>query len=132
MFGSCKNISRKYSIFRKCYFSERKMFSCVWLHFKKNFGKYFLVFGKEKGRGKTQKNTDKTQKNTARDRDRRGASRSTVRSREAPFASITISRSIDRRGASQSTARSVLHDRRRACELSRSPLRVPSSGNHLK
>ena len=44
-FGSCKSISGKYSIFRKCYFSERKMFSCVWLHFKKCSGKYFLVFG---------------------------------------------------------------------------------------
>ena len=44
-FGSCKSISGKYSIFRKCYFSERKMFSCVWLHFKKCFRKYFLMFG---------------------------------------------------------------------------------------
>ena len=26
-------------------FSERKMFSCVWLHFKKYFEKYFLMFG---------------------------------------------------------------------------------------
>ena len=40
-FGSCKSISRKYSIFQKCYFSERKMFSCVWLHFKKMFRKIF-------------------------------------------------------------------------------------------
>ena len=31
------------------------MFSCVWLHLKKNFEKYFLVFGKEEGRDKTQK-----------------------------------------------------------------------------
>ena len=45
MFGSCKSISGKYFIFRKCYFSERKMFSCVWLYFKKIFGKYFLMFG---------------------------------------------------------------------------------------
>ena len=44
-FGSCKSISGKYYIFRKYYFPERKMFSCVWLHFKKCFGKYFLVFG---------------------------------------------------------------------------------------
>ena len=44
-FGSCKSISRKYSIFQKCYFSERKMFSCVWLHFKKCFEKYFLMCG---------------------------------------------------------------------------------------
>ena len=27
------------------YFQERKIFSSVWLHFKKCFGKYFLVFG---------------------------------------------------------------------------------------
>ena len=33
------------------------MFSCVWLHFKKIFEKYFLVFGKEEGKDKTQKNT---------------------------------------------------------------------------
>ena len=45
LFDSCKSISGKYSIFQKCYFSERKMFSCVWLHFKKCFEKYFLVFG---------------------------------------------------------------------------------------
>ena len=44
-FGSCKSISEKYYIFRKYYFPERKIFSCVWLHFKKCFGKYFLVFG---------------------------------------------------------------------------------------
>ena len=44
LFGSCKSIFGKYFIFCKCYFSERKMFSCVWLHFKKCFEKYFLVF----------------------------------------------------------------------------------------
>ena len=45
-FGSCKSISGKYSIFRKiCYFPKRKMFSYVWLHFKKCFGKKFLIFG---------------------------------------------------------------------------------------
>ena len=50
MFSSCKSISGKYSIFRKCYFPERKMFSCVWLHFK-NFPKnifWFLEKKKEK------------------------------------------------------------------------------------
>ena len=36
---------RKINIFRKCYFPEKKIFSCVWLHFKKCFGKYFLMFG---------------------------------------------------------------------------------------
>ena len=45
LFDSCKSIFGKYSIFQKCYFSERKMFLCVWLHFKKCFEKYFLVFG---------------------------------------------------------------------------------------
>ena len=45
MFGSCKSIFEKYSIFQKCYFPKRKMFSCVWLHFKKCFEKYFLMFG---------------------------------------------------------------------------------------
>ena len=52
MFGSCKSISGKYSIFRKCYFPRRKMFSCVWLHFKKFSEKYFLVFGEEEGKDK--------------------------------------------------------------------------------
>ena len=63
------------------------MFSCVWLHFKIFFEKYFLVFGKEvgkeEGRGKTQKNPDKPRR-TRRDlRDRRRdlGSRSTARSR---------------------------------------------------
>ena len=46
VFGSRNSISGKYSIFRKCYFPERKMFLCVWMYFKKFFEKYFLVFGK--------------------------------------------------------------------------------------
>ena len=48
MFGSCKSISGKYSIFWKCYFPERKMFSCVLLHFKKFSEKYFLCLEKKK------------------------------------------------------------------------------------
>ena len=52
MFGSRKSISGKYSIFRKCYFPEKKMFSCVWLHFKKFSKKYFLEFGEEEGKDK--------------------------------------------------------------------------------
>ena len=60
MFGSRKSISGKYSIFRKCYLPERKMFLCVWLYFKKFFEKYFLVFRK------CYKEKDKTRKtNTA-------------------------------------------------------------------
>ena len=55
VFGSCKSISGKYSIFQKCYFPKRKMFSCVGLHFQKFFKKYFLVFGKEEGKDKPRK-----------------------------------------------------------------------------
>ena len=62
VFGSCKSISGKYSIFRKCYFSEGKMFSCVWLHFKKFSEKYFLVFGKEEGKDKPRKTRTKPRK----------------------------------------------------------------------
>ena len=60
VFGSRKSIFEKYFIFRKCYFSEKKMFLCLWLYFKKIFKKYFLVFGK------CYKEKDKTRKtNTA-------------------------------------------------------------------
>ena len=45
MFGSRKTISGKYSIFRKCYFPERKTFSCVWLSQNSFYGKLILVFG---------------------------------------------------------------------------------------
>ena len=73
MFGSCKSISGKYSIFRKCYFPERKMFSCVWLHFKKISKKYFLVFGEEEGKDKsrqTQMKEKTARSRYSRDRDR--------------------------------------------------------------
>ena len=49
-------------------FPKRKMFSCVWLHFKKFSGKYFLMFGKEEGK-------DKPKKNIINDRDPRSRSR---------------------------------------------------------
>ena len=47
-FGSCKSISGKYSIFRKCYFPERKMYSGVWLPRNSFYGKSILVFGSYK------------------------------------------------------------------------------------
>ena len=62
VFDSCKSISGKYFIFRKCYFPERKMFPCVWLHFKIFSEKYFLVFGKEEGKDKSRKTQATTQK----------------------------------------------------------------------
>ena len=45
VFGSCQSIFGKYSIFWKCYFSERKMFSCVWLPQNSFYGKLIPVFG---------------------------------------------------------------------------------------
>ena len=45
VFGSCKSISGKYSIFRKCYFPERKIISCVWLSQNSFYGKLISVFG---------------------------------------------------------------------------------------
>ena len=83
------------------------MFPCVWLHFKKFSGKYFLVFGKEEGKHKSRKtqattqiqSDDKSSPTTApsiaiRDRDRRrdrdlaffARSRSMAQSREASIA----------------------------------------------
>ena len=68
VFGSCKSIFGKYSIFRKCYFSERKMFTCIWLHFKKFSEKYFLVFGKEEGKDKPRKTRTKPRNKIINDR----------------------------------------------------------------
>ena len=45
VFGSRKSIFGKYSIFRKCYFPERKTFSCVWLSQNSFYGKLISVFG---------------------------------------------------------------------------------------
>ena len=80
-------------------FPKRKMFSCVWLHFKKFSGKYFLMFGKEEGK-------DKPKKNIINDRDPRSRSRdqrcelATVRSRDRRVA----------RSRSRSKARSRSRD----------------------
>ena len=57
MFGCCKTFSGKYIFSGNANFRKRKIFPCVWLHFKKIFGKYFLVFGKEEGKH----NPEKTQ-----------------------------------------------------------------------
>ena len=47
------------------------MFSCVWLHFKKFSGKYFLVFGKEEGKHKSKKHKPQPRKKIINDRDLR-------------------------------------------------------------
>ena len=100
------------------------MFSCVWLHFKIFFEKYFLVFGKEvgkeEGRGKTQKNPDKPRR-TRRDLgDRR---------RDLAFVSIAIGAN----GASREiTRRDLAFFLSLVLPLRELSLRVPSSGNHMK
>ena len=94
MFGSCKSISGKYSIFRKCYFPERKMFSCVWLHFKKIYEKYFLVFGEEEGKDKSRQTQMKEK--TVRSRYLRDRDRTARRSRRQ-LRSIVTSGVIDER-----------------------------------
>ena len=47
-FGSHKSIFRKYFIFWKCYFPERKMYSGVWLPRNSFYRKSILVFGSYK------------------------------------------------------------------------------------
>ena len=54
VFGCCKTFSGKYIFSENAIFRKRKMFPCVWLHFKKFFEKYFLVFGKEEGKHKSE------------------------------------------------------------------------------
>ena len=66
-------------------FPKRKMFSCVWLHFKKFSGKYFLMFGKEEGKDKPKKNiiNDRNPRSRSRQRDlAKARSRLTARSRD--------------------------------------------------
>ena len=72
------------------------MFPCVWLHFKKFFGKYFLVFGKEEGKHKSRKTQATTQKKINND------------DKSSPTTAIVISPSSRDR------------DRRRDCDLARS------------
>ena len=115
------NIATK-NCFRLCLvrvkaFPEKKMFSCVWLHFKIFFEKYFLVFGKEvekeEGRGKTQKNPDIPRRTrhdlaidgTISDHDQRKRCFARSRSRRRDLAkrrSRTVLRARSRRAISRS------------------------------
>ena len=61
MFGCCKTFSGKYIFSRNANFQKRKIFLCVWLHFKKFSGKYFLVFRKEEGKHKSENTKQKPQ-----------------------------------------------------------------------
>ena len=66
--------SRKYIFSGNANFRKRKIFPCVWLHFKKFSGKNFLVFGKEEGKHKSRKKHKpqprKKSRSTAREEDR--------------------------------------------------------------
>ena len=64
VFGCCKTFSGKYIFSGNANFWKRKIFPCVWLHFKKFSGKYFLVFGKEEGKHKSRKTQATTPKKT--------------------------------------------------------------------
>ena len=68
VFACRKTFSGKYIISGNANFQKRKIFPCVWLHFKKFFEKYFLMFGKEEGK-------DKPKKNIINNRDPRSRSR---------------------------------------------------------
>ena len=62
MFGCCKTFSGKYIFSGNANFWKRKMFPCVWLHFKKFSGKYFLVFGKKEGKHKSENTSHNPEK----------------------------------------------------------------------
>ena len=62
VFGCCKTFSGKYIFSGNANFWKRKIFQCVWLHFKKFSGKNFLVFGKEEGKYKSRKHKPQPRK----------------------------------------------------------------------
>ena len=105
MFSCCKTFSGKYIFSGNANFRKRKIFPCVWLHFKKFFGKYFLMFEKE---GK-----DKPKKNIINDRD--------LRSRRRDLAiDASRDRAVDRDlGRRRDRDRRVASSRRRSrdCDL---------------
>ena len=97
------------------------MFSCVWLHFKKFSGKYFLMFGKEEGKDKPKKNI--TNDHDPRSRSRRrdlainGAISRSTRREIAPLIAISVEGEIAinctisrRRDLTKARSRSTLHE----------------------
>ena len=114
--------------------AERKIFSCVWLHFKKFPEKYFLLFGEEEEKDKPNKprrrtarsHCDRRDRNRRRDRRLRSTSALVGRSHCSSIAPL-----VDRRARSS--------DYRTACRLVLSDLGSLSlslslsfSGNELK
>ena len=92
VFGCRKTFFGKYIFFGNANFRKRKIFLCVWLHFKKFSGKYFLVFGKEEGKHKPKKNIINDRDLRLRSRDQR-RELATARSRDR--SEIAISRRCD-------------------------------------
>ena len=148
VFGCRKTFSGKYIFSGNANFRKRKIFLCVWLHFKKFSGKYFLVFGKEEGKHKPKKNiiNDRDLRSRSRDqrcelaidlrlRSRDGAcrSRSEARARDGAISRSSRDRvawSSDWRSAppgDRLTVRFLLLSRTRALSLS-----LSFSGNALK
>ena len=157
VFGWCKSISGKYFIFRKCYFPERKIFSCVWLHFKIFFENIFWCLEKKKEEAKPRKTWTNLEEHGAiswsmeRSCDRRrDLTKRQLRSARTVLREIVISDCDRRRDLVKHRSRSsrtVLRkiaplDRNRRCDfafflslvlpLRELSLHVPSSGNHLK
>ena len=62
MFGCCKSFSGKYIFSGNANFRKMKIFPCVWLRFKKLSRKYFLVFGKEEGKHKSENTSHNPEK----------------------------------------------------------------------
>ena len=75
MFGCCKTFSGKYIFSGNVNFRKRKMIPCVWLHFKKFSGKYFLMFGKEEGKHKSENTSHNLEKKIINDHNTRSRSR---------------------------------------------------------
>ena len=101
VFGCCKTFSGKYIFFGNVNFRKRKMFPCVWLHFKKFSGKYFLVFGKEEGKHKSENISHNLEKKNHQRSQHKIAI--TARSRHRDRSVIATSRSRSRRWSRRRT-----------------------------
>ena len=97
-------------------FLERKMFLCVWLHFKKFSKKYFLVFGKEEGKDKPRKTRTKPRKKIINDR--RSTGFDGVVLRELQFDDRAVDRD-QRSDLTKARSGSTLQDRDRRHDLAK-------------
>ena len=110
MFGLRKSISGKYFIFRKCYFPERKTFSCVWLSQNSFYGKLISVFGSFKHfyrkcikSGKRNQNpTKENESTTSNERCDRRSTSSAIAVRRATSSAMSGAMSNERRAVRSS------------------------------